>query len=384
MLKERLCFDPEFWNLLAIRTQCLELMSDKVMKATALNEMKEEEEKEYNEEPSTENLLYDSYTQSLTSCSCTEAPSVNHDHQKEQAKEKKTLKRVAPSHKSLLKRREWRRVLRKKRQPISDDEADVGDDPEFKYNLKSSSGHKTMYSLRRNLKNKENSAAVKLPLDGKREYLSRCVKSQILKRKGRKRWLQGLPRLEPVQVKVQTISVTGKKRGRKPLSRLELSYPENEISITEEESGVQKRSEMSHQESEAKLRSEERQLEPITEPKIENCVRDHPDVSNSLSKQLCEETGSHSDPKLVEGPQSELKAAVEAEPELDGPPLELVDCPIEQLHSYSLKSRLPDSERTEPPEPSSPERPDEDRGQTPPLEEESEVLQEKVSYLFVK
>uniref|UniRef100_A0A3Q1B245 C2H2-type domain-containing protein n=1 Tax=Amphiprion ocellaris TaxID=80972 RepID=A0A3Q1B245_AMPOC len=32
-LKERLCFDPEFWNLLTLRTHCLELMSDKVMKA---------------------------------------------------------------------------------------------------------------------------------------------------------------------------------------------------------------------------------------------------------------------------------------------------------------------------------------------------------------
>uniref|UniRef100_A0A096M4W1 Zinc finger protein 654 n=1 Tax=Poecilia formosa TaxID=48698 RepID=A0A096M4W1_POEFO len=30
MLKERLCFDPEFWNLLTLRTHCLELISDKV------------------------------------------------------------------------------------------------------------------------------------------------------------------------------------------------------------------------------------------------------------------------------------------------------------------------------------------------------------------
>uniref|UniRef100_H2MMC3 Zinc finger protein 654 n=1 Tax=Oryzias latipes TaxID=8090 RepID=H2MMC3_ORYLA len=46
MLKERLCFDPEFWNLLTLRTRCLELMSDKVTKDAVLSEMKEEEEKE--------------------------------------------------------------------------------------------------------------------------------------------------------------------------------------------------------------------------------------------------------------------------------------------------------------------------------------------------
>uniref|UniRef100_A0A8C5NEF2 C2H2-type domain-containing protein n=1 Tax=Gouania willdenowi TaxID=441366 RepID=A0A8C5NEF2_GOUWI len=50
MLKERLCFDPEFWNLLTLRTHCLELMHDTVMKAVVLNEMKEEEEKRRNEE----------------------------------------------------------------------------------------------------------------------------------------------------------------------------------------------------------------------------------------------------------------------------------------------------------------------------------------------
>uniref|UniRef100_A0A671XJI9 Zinc finger protein 654 n=1 Tax=Sparus aurata TaxID=8175 RepID=A0A671XJI9_SPAAU len=50
MLKERLCFDPEFWNLLTLRTHCLELISDKVMKAAVLSEMREEEEKEYSKE----------------------------------------------------------------------------------------------------------------------------------------------------------------------------------------------------------------------------------------------------------------------------------------------------------------------------------------------
>ncbi|XP_034550261.1 uncharacterized protein znf654 [Notolabrus celidotus] len=385
MLKERLCFDPEFWNLLAIRTHCLELMSDKVMKAAVLNEMKEEEEKEHSEELSTDLLLNDSCTQGLNSCSCTEAASVNQEHPEQQTKEAKTMKHVAPSsHKSLLKRRKWRRVLRRKKQPVSDDEAEVGDDPEFKYNLKStSSGHKTMYSLRRNHKNKENSAAVKLPLDRKREYLSRCVKSQILKRKGRKRWMPGLSRLEQVQVqvKVQTVNVTGKKRGRKPLMRLELSYPENEIAITEEESGFQKKLESPHQENEVKPRSEqeEKLLEVMLEPKVENGVGEHTDFecSGSFNEQPCEETVAQFGSKLVEGPPCEPQAAVEAEPELDGPPLELVDCPIEQLHSYSLKSKLPDSEQ--PPESFAPEEPSEDMETTPQPKEEVEVLQKKVA-----
>uniref|UniRef100_A0A3Q3W0J0 C2H2-type domain-containing protein n=1 Tax=Mola mola TaxID=94237 RepID=A0A3Q3W0J0_MOLML len=141
MLKERLCFDPEFWNLLTLRNHCLELMSDKVMKDAVLSEMTEEEEKEYGEELLIKNCVNYSCSQDVNSCQCTEA--------------------------------------------ASDDEADLGDDPEFRYNLKSTSScNKPVYSLRRNQINKENSASVKLPLNRKREYLSRCVKSQILKRKG--------------------------------------------------------------------------------------------------------------------------------------------------------------------------------------------------------
>uniref|UniRef100_A0A3B4UKA4 Zinc finger protein 654 n=1 Tax=Seriola dumerili TaxID=41447 RepID=A0A3B4UKA4_SERDU len=78
MLKERLCFDPEFWNFLTLKTHCLELISDKVMKAAVLNEMKEEE-KEYSEELLTNNCLNDSCTQGLNLCQCTEATFVNQD-----------------------------------------------------------------------------------------------------------------------------------------------------------------------------------------------------------------------------------------------------------------------------------------------------------------
>ncbi|KAM6978809.1 zinc finger protein 654-like [Tautogolabrus adspersus] len=383
MLKERLCFDPEFWNLLAIRTQCLELMSDKVMKAAVLDEMKEEEEKENTEELSMDTFVNDSLTEDLNSCPCTEAAGATEDLQEEQTKDEEAIKSFDPSHKSLLKRRKWRRVLRRKKQAISDDEADLGDDPEFKYNLKSS-GHKTMYSLRRNHTNKENSTAVKRPRACKREYLSRCVKSQILKRKGRKRWLQGIPRFEPVQVQVQvpTVKVPGKKRGRKPLQKLELSYPENEISITEEESGLEKitatknKLEMLQRENELGIKMD-RTLEQMTEPNVENGHEEHTDLCCSSS--LNEQTAETSPSELVEGPPSEPRAAVEAEPELDGPPLELVDCPIEQLHSYSLKSKCPDNEKSQPPECSASEELNGgDAEQTPQSKEETEVSNTKV------
>uniref|UniRef100_A0A8D3A5R9 Zinc finger protein 654 n=1 Tax=Scophthalmus maximus TaxID=52904 RepID=A0A8D3A5R9_SCOMX len=93
MLKERLCFDPEFWNLLTLRTHCLELISDKVMKAAVLNEMKEEEN-EFSEELSTNrsNDSNESSTQGLSLLQCTEATCVNQDHPKEQVKEVKSKK----------------------------------------------------------------------------------------------------------------------------------------------------------------------------------------------------------------------------------------------------------------------------------------------------
>uniref|UniRef100_UPI0037E81F83 zinc finger protein 654 n=1 Tax=Semicossyphus pulcher TaxID=241346 RepID=UPI0037E81F83 len=384
MLKERLCFDPEFWNLLAIRTQCLELMSDKVTKAAVLSEMKEEEETEYSEELSSNNVN-DTSIQVFNPCPCTEAEIMCQDVQEEPTKDEEMVKSVAPSHKTVLKRRKWRRVLRRKKPPMSDDEAELGDDPEFKYNLKSTSGHKTMYSLRRNHTNKENSAAGKLPLDRKREYLSRCVKSQILKRKGHKnRWLQGLPRLE----QVQPVVIKGKKRGRKPLHKLEVSYPENEISITEEESGFEKITvtddelEMPHLENELKIKSEleENQYKQMAEPMVENGFEKHPDLIciSSLNEQTQEKCPTQFASQLVESPPSEPQAAVEAAPELDGPPLELVDCPIEQLHSYSLKSKLPDSDKPQPPESPASEELNGDTEQKPQPKEETEVSDTKV------
>nr|XP_046259488.1 zinc finger protein 654-like [Scatophagus argus] len=409
MLKERLCFDPEFWNLLTLRTHCLELMSDKVVKAAVLNEMKEEEEKEYSEELLINNCVNNSCTQGFNSCQCTEAEIVHKDLPEEPNMDGKTEKCVVPSDDALLKTRKWRRVLRRRKKSKSDDETELDDDPEIKYNLKSTSlGNKPVYSLRRNHSNMENSS-VKLPRNRKREYLSRCVKSQIFKRKGKKkRWLQGLPRLEQVQIvkEKKKIKVKGMKRGRKPLVKLELSYPDNEISLTEEKSGFVEiadmeveKSDTPHLENEDKQESEqvENQVDQMVTdikdkkphmPHLENDLKqDSEQMEHRLEKEneleelsdmVCgssavaqtkEEPQTQFGSKLCEGPPSEPQAAVPAvdgDPELDGPPLDLFSCPVEQLHSYCLRFKKPDSEKPELPAcPAS----DELNGDTQPTEE---------------
>ncbi|XP_030614773.1 uncharacterized protein LOC115801176 isoform X2 [Archocentrus centrarchus] len=424
MLKERLCFDPEFWNLLTLRTHCLELMNDKVVKAAVLDEMKKIEEKAYSEELLKSNCVTESSTQDFVSCNCAEAGFVNPPE--DQTVDGEVAKCVAPPDNDSLKRRKWRKRLRRRKNSRSDDEFDIGDDPEIKYNLKSTSlGNKPVYSLRRNHTNKENSS-VKLPLNRNREYLSRCVKSQILKRKGqKKRWLQGLPRLELVQtVKEKKVKVRGRKRGRKPLSKLEVSYPDNEISLTKEESGFEKKmdtedkeQDMPHVNSELKM-SEQKEnqlgllndcqnengkhsdlvceikndlqknkleqmsdlkeneieqmtdfkengehhdlafeikgeqrlhhLEKMEDMKKENGEHNGLDFCNTLRESTQEESQTQLEAKLCEG-----QAAVdtnEADPECDGPLLELLDCPIELFHSYSLNSKSPDSENPQPPE----------------------------------
>ncbi|XP_074515774.1 zinc finger protein 654 [Sebastes fasciatus] len=391
MLKERLCFDPEFWNLLTLRTHCLELMSDKVMKATVLNEMKEEEEKEYSEELLINTCINESCTQGFNSCQCFEAAFANQDLPEEQTVDGETAKCVAPSNNALLKRRKWRKSLRRRNQAVSDDEVDHGDDPEFKYNIKATSlGNKPVYSLRRNHTNMDNSASVKVPLNRNREHLSRCVKSQILKRKGqKKRWLQGLPRLEQVQtvkekkvkVKEKKVKVKGKKRGRKPSQKMELSYPDNEISLTEEESGFEeitdtedKEPEMPHLENELEQKSEhkENQFEQMDD--LEKEIG-HPDLVCSSS--LNEQTQNESQTGLPGEPQAAIPA-VEADPELDGPPLELLDCPIELLHSYSLQSKKPDGEKLQHLESSAPDEVNGDTGQEPHPTVETEASKPEV------
>ncbi|KAF3694995.1 Zinc finger protein 292 [Channa argus] len=356
MLKDRLCFDPEFWNLLTLRTHCLELMSDKVMKAAVLNEMKEEEN-ECNEKFIKNYCVNDSCTQCFNLCQCAEVAFVNQDISEEQILNGKP--EMCVTNNALLKRRKWRRRLRSRKQPMSDDEADLGDDPEFKYNLKSTSlSNKTMYSLRRNYTKMENSASAKLPLNRKREYLSRCVKSQILKRKGRKkRWLQGISRPEQVQtVKEKKRKVKGKKRGRKPLQKLELSYPDNDIFLThpecgfEENLGIEDEKQLMENELGPKNEQKDHHLKEIVKTEKENGLMEHSDLvcCSSLREQTLEDSLKQLGFKHEARPLSEPPVtlpAIEGDPELDGPTLELLDCPLELLHSYSLKSKKPDGEK---------------------------------------
>ncbi|XP_029980971.1 zinc finger protein 292-like [Sphaeramia orbicularis] len=323
-LKERLCFDPEFWNLLTLRTHCLELMSDKGVKAAVLSEIQEEAEKEYSEELSRNNYVNDPYAHALNPCQCSDTVQTL----EEQSVDGQTAKPLGPSN-NVLKRRQWRKKQRRRRESLSDEEVDFGDDPEIKYNFKSPSlVSEPVYSLRRNHSNMENSAPGKIPLSRKREYLSRCVKSQILKRKGRKkRWLQGLPRFEPVQsVKEKKVKVRGKKRGRKPLSKLELSYPDNVVYLAEESDAEDKEKAMPYLEKEPGPQSE---LE-LTEPEQTGDVE-----KKKLTDLVC---GISPDEKT-----QLVVPAVEGNPELDGSPLALLDCPVEQFHNYSLNSRPLDS-----------------------------------------
>ncbi|XP_041856867.1 uncharacterized protein LOC121649836 [Melanotaenia boesemani] len=358
MLKERLCFDPEFWNLLTIKTYCLELMSDNVMKDAVLSEMQEEEEKEYTEEALPNNCINRSCILGNNTCHCNQAALVKQEVPEKQSLNGAGRKCVAPNN-GPLNRRKWRRSLRRRTQALYDDDLELSDDPEIKYNLKSTSlGNKPVYSLRHNHTTVENSTSVRVPLNRKREYLSRCVKSQILKRKGRKkRWLQGIPRLEQIQtVKEKKIKIKGKKRGRKPLSKLELSYPDNEIYLTEEKMDMEgKVHDMPYLESEHENKSEqkENELECLNDPVRENGENTNPVCGSCLSEESQKESQTQFETKLSEDQYCDPQAAVpatEASPELDGPLLELVGCPVELWHSYSLNSKNLDDERPQSPE----------------------------------
>ncbi|XP_068185194.1 zinc finger protein 654-like isoform X2 [Antennarius striatus] len=394
MLKERVCFDPEFWNLLTLRTRCLELMTDKVMKAAVLIEMKDEEEKEESEELLLNNCLNEPCTQGFDFCS-TEAAFVNQN-----LPDAQTEKCVSQSNDGFLKRRRWKRRLRRKKQTKSDDETDMGDDPDFKFNLTSSSlGNKPVYSLRRNHANMENSVSGKLPLNRKREYLSRCVKSQILKRKGmKKRWLQGLPRLEQLPaVKEMKVKVNGLKRGRKPLVKLELSYPDNEILLLEEDLNDtdDKKADMPHLENELKQvyqRVEGQLAHVITDRGEQNT--DMPHLENEFKDErenleVHEREKEHIDvicggivfahtqeeSQLCEGPPAEPTLAVGGDPDFDGPLIDFFGCPVEQFHCYCLRRKLPDDETVQQSDSTASDVRNSDGEQEPPMETEVENIE---------
>ncbi|KAG7241673.1 hypothetical protein INR49_025138 [Caranx melampygus] len=173
---------------------------------------------------------------------------------------------------------------------------------------------------------------------------------------------------------------------------MELSYPDNEILLTEDKSGFEEKSDtegkeqdMPHLEIELEQNSEHKDypLDQMNELETENELGKPTDLV-SLSS-LCEQTQEESQrqlcAKISEGPSSEPQAAVlavEGDPELDGPPLELLDCPIELLHSYSLKSKKPDGEKLQPEESSAPDELNGDAEDEPQPTEETEVKNAEV------
>ncbi|KAM9802044.1 zinc finger protein 654-like isoform 2-T2 [Syngnathus typhle] len=315
MLKERLSFDPEFWSIMALRTRCLALIDDKVIKDALIEEMSQEEEQEeeegkYCDEELTSTRVNDSNAQDVK-CSATESEKEPIPLEHTSDSQTRSLSSAAP-----VKKRTWGRKLRRKVRLLSDEDIDQGDDPEYMYNLKPNSlSNKSGYSLRRNHTKRENCASVKLPLNRKREYLSRCVKSQIFKRQGKKkRWLQGLPRLEaPQSVQEKVVVLKGKKRGRKPAQRWELYYPDNEIALPKDESGLGEDSDTPHLKNEA------------------GTAKDVNDRRGDLGR--TQEEASH----ICARPQI-VSSAAEADPELDGPLQKLQSSPIELMHNYHLKS----------------------------------------------
>nr|XP_061799539.1 zinc finger protein 654-like [Nerophis lumbriciformis] len=357
MLKGHLSFDPEFWSILALRTRCLELINDQLIKDALINEMREEEEEEEKEiqeyciEHQT-HTVYDSLAQNLNLGQCEGTEAEVQSSLLEPSPESRT---VSVTSNVPVKKRKWRKRLQRKVYLLSDEDVDQGDDPEFMYNLKPTAlCYKSVYSLRCKRTRRENCTSVKLPLDQKKEYLSQCVKSQILRRKGKNWWLQGVPKLEAPQTNQQKLVVVkGKKRGRKPAHKWELSYPDNEIFLPKDESGL-------GESSDPELISEEHM--PLL--KNEGEAKKPPeDIKYSDFSHTQEEPSRLCVPSV--------SPAVEANAEFDESPLELESSPSEFMHNYCVKYTNGDSDSVQPTESAI-------HGDVPPIIEESEKATLKV------
>lgn len=361
----------------------MELMSDKVLKAAVLSEMEEEEENQCSKELLLNNCLYDC-TKGLDSCQTIEAV----EKQECPMKQRNNVENhVEASSDAPLKRRKWRR-LRRRRQSKSDDEGDLCKDPEFRYNLKSPGSKLTGYSLRHNHTCTDNSASLKLPLNRKREYLSRCVKSQILKRKGRKkRWLQGLPRLELIPaVPEKKIRGRGRKRLWRSSQKLELCYPDNEIFSTE--FSLEKITDTDGQVLDVPVLKNDlqgemfnHQLQQEDNPEKDSGFEENADMDfgGSILPQSREtsQTQLNSRENPPNGPQA--TAAVEADASLEGEPFDTSSFPVEQVHSYCIRLTRPDGEDAQPPESSASEEPNDDTGPEAQTAEETEMSDTEVS-----
>lgn len=390
MLKERLCFDPEFWNLLTLRAHCMELMSDKVLKAAVLSEMEEEEEKECRQELLFNNCLSDPCTNGLESCQSFDAAVEKQELPVKLHMNADVESCVDASSGAPLKRRKWRRRLQRRRRSKSDDEGDPWKDPEFRYNLKSPGIKPTGYSLRHHHAHKENSASLKLPLNRKREYLSRCVKSQILKRKGRKkRWLQGLPRLELIPaVPEKKIKGRGRKRLWRSSQTLELCYPDNEISGAH--FSFEKIADAEEDRMDVPvLKNERRQQSEEVNHQLQQ--EDNPEKDSGFEENTDADFGSSVLPRIREDSRPRLDSqerppngppaipAVEADAALDGEPLALSSCPVEQLHSYCMRLKDADGENAQAEESSASDEPNDDTEPEPQTAEDTEMSDAEVS-----
>lgn len=361
----------------------MELMSDKVMKAAVLSEMQEEEAKECHQELFN-NCLSDSCTNGLESHQTFEAAVEKQELPVKRLLNAEAENCVDTSSDAPPKRRKWRRRLQQRRQSKSDDEGDPWKDPEFRYNLKSPGIKPTGYSLRHNHAHTENSASLKLPLNRKREYLSRCVKSQILKRKGRKkRWLQGVPRLELIPaVPEKKIKGRGRKRLWRSSQTLELCYPDNEIFSAEFS--------LDPEEEVMEVPVLKNELQHQTEINHQPQQEDNPEKDSGFEENSDADFGSSIPPQTGEGSQTwpasqerppngpQALPAVEADAALDGEPLALSSCPVEQLHSYCMRFKDADGENTQPPESSASEEHD-DAEAEPQNTEDTEMSDTEVS-----
>ncbi|XP_038862966.1 uncharacterized protein LOC120058402 isoform X3 [Salvelinus namaycush] len=422
VLKEGLFFDPEFWNLLTLRTHCLELMTDKAMR-DALNELKEEEELEQVEEE-----WIPSYWMEEETCRIHTDASHLHPHTNTALESSDTvgqepeegLNGDAPESQTedfpvrRRRRRRKRRWRRRRRNCRSDIE--YADDPDIKYSL---------------IHNLSSESSTKLPANRQREYLARHVKNKILKRRSRKpRWLLlemtrqtenmspgGMreKRREGMRGEGKRQGEEGKERGhekedkremrqgreskrpyRRTISGMELSFPENEVPVDQEvvESHLEPsvRIKQQHSESEKYVNMGqpngvygERPFKYKPESDVETYVVE-PSAGGPSAVEPLEVEPSEVDPsdakpldskrsvvepsdiepleveplevepleveplevepleveplevepsgvKVLEGPSEQT------DPELDGPALEMEECPLKLFHIYAKLSK---------------------------------------------
>ncbi|KAM6970562.1 zinc finger protein 654-like [Aplochiton taeniatus] len=327
VLKKGLRFDPEFWNLLTLRSHCVELLSDTALKAAVLSEMNMEREEE---------------------ASCPESVA--------EVAEEGELKESPPElngQEATVTKRKWKRRKRGRRKKRQEsDDPDSGDDPEIKYFIKSpdSGPGQTKYELRRNPGAAHpqplSPSSSSLPAHRQREYLSRQVKKQILKRRGRKRrWLQGLPGQE------QAGGV--RKRGRRPREGLQISFPENEVVLEQEEPSVPDEQGKSCLDQGNELRSGNKDSQVLEHKQEKELAQTVTVEEVNGSNELWEDYGleNHVDMQVdgsagngvrgVAGESGSDRApedrAAQGDPGLDGPDLMLQECPLEFFHNYCEK-----------------------------------------------